>query len=66
MCSKFFFFEPTTVNEIITCIGSHNANKGVSYDNIPDCFLEVTAPIIAPLPMFFNCVTGSSFEWNFF
>ena len=44
----FFFFEPPTVNEIIACIGSLNANKAVGYDNIPAYFLKVAAPIIAP------------------
>ena len=42
------FFEPPTVNEIIACIGSLNANKAVGYDNIPAYFLKVAAPIIAP------------------
>ena len=54
-CSKFyFFFEPPTVNEIITCIGSLNANKAVGYDNIPAYFLKVAAPHHCSLPMLFN------------
>ena len=34
------FFEPPTVNEIIACIGSLNANNAVGYDNIPAYFCE--------------------------
>ena len=48
MFQILFFFEPPTVNEIIACIGSLNANKAVGYDNIPAYFLKVAAPIIAP------------------
>ena len=51
-CSKFFFFEPPTVNEIIACIGSLNTNKAVGYDNIPAYFLKVAAPNIAPYQCF--------------
>ena len=46
--SKFYFFEPPTVNEIIACIGSLNTNKTVGYDSIPAYFLKVATPIIAP------------------
>ena len=51
------YLEPPTTNEIINSIGSLNVNKAVGHDNIPDYFLKIATPTLAPdLKFFFDFV----------
>ena len=47
------YLEPTTINEIIDCIGSLNVNKTVGHDIIPAYFSKIAAPILASYQVFF-------------
>ena len=48
------YLEPSTINEIISCIGFLNVKKAVGHDNNPPYFLKIAAPNLTPyLRLFF-------------